>query len=357
MIISKEKNGEIIIMSNNPIKLKIYKTKYLIKRLEEEKKRLLGIERQLDESRKRFKWNNEHKIRSGITKWLFKPQTLNKGLVATGAGLAGAFIVSPAALPVTSIIFGSMAFFKSISLLSNGAVVIENNKRNKNFINDVDHKLRENEELQLFLTQNMDKLDKKESEKLLELLQKEYEILETSRDIMQVVLLDERHGLFSFTARALIKNFEKKLKTNPKILGDFPIEFKKNGEILFSKNDDKITKGYQLTYLNRKKQAVLTILGYNNEAEYFGRGKTLFEPDNKELITICELAHNLEKEIKALNKEEHLARENDNLKNQKESLEQELEKHKRQEELQKQWEKSEAEDEYIENGMAFTMSR
>lgn len=357
MIISKEKNGEIIIMSNNPIKLKIDKTKYLIKRLEEEKKRLLGIERQLDESRKRFKWNNEHKIRSGITKWLFKPQTLNKGLVATGTGLAGAFIVSPAALPVTSIIFGSMAFFKSISLLSNGAVVIENNKRNKNFINDVDHKLRENEELQLFLTQNMDKLDKKESEKLLELLQKEYEILETSRDIMQVVLLDERHGLFSFTARALIKNFEKKLKTNPKILGDFPIEFKKNGEILFSKNDDKITKGYQLTYLNRKKQAVLTILGYNNEAEYFGRGKTLFEPDSKELITICELAHNLEKEIKVLNKEEHLARENDNLKNQKESLEQELEKHKRQEELQKQWEKSEAEDEYIENGMAFTMSR
>lgn len=217
--------------------------------------------------------------------------------------------------------FGGLSFFKGISLYKNGEAVIRDSKRNKNYLVEADYKLRENEELQNFLSENMDKLDKNEVEKVIELLQKEHENLEISKDIMQLVLLDEKHGLMPFTAKALINDFNKKLKENPELLGNYPlVKFNRNGNVVFQKNDDFDTKEQQLEFLNKKKQVILTILGYNSEAEYFGRDKHLFEVNNKDLISVVEQTKKLEKEIKRFKTEEYLASENDILKTKNETL-------------------------------------
>lgn len=340
-------------MDNN-IKIKIDKTKYLLKRLQEEKNRLIRAEQVLEKVQEKYKWDNDHKIRAGIAKWLFKPQTLNKGLVTSGAGMAAAFVFSPTALPLVSVIFGSIGFFKGISLMTNGNIVCEQNQKNKNFLAETAYKLRENEELQIFLSENANKLDRNEVDKLVELLQKEHENLEISRDIMQLVLMDEKHGLMPFTAKALIKDFDKKLKADPTLLGEYPlIQFTKMGKIIMKKSDDRQTKEQQLEYLNKKKQVMLTILGFHSEAEYFGREKTFIEIDNKEFVEITNQTKQLEREIQIMNTEALLSSENDLLKLQKEALESELSKYK---ELEKARTEYIDENQYIENGIAFEFS-
>lgn len=338
-------------MMDNSIKIKIDKTKYLLNRLQEERNRLIKLEKDLNYAQKVYHWDNENKIKVAIIRWMFSPQTLSNSVALAGAGVATAFVLSPAVMPLAGLVFSGLSFFKGISLYKNGEVAIADSKRNKYYLAEVDYKIRENEELRTFLSENANKLDKNEVDKLIELLQKEHENMEISRDIMQLVLLDEKHGLFPFTARALIKDFNKKLKADPTLLGEYPlIQFNKMGNVILKKTDNNETKGQQLEFLNKKKQVILRILGYNSEAEYFGRNKHLFEVNNKDLISVVEQTKKLEKEIKKFKTEEYLTSENGLLKSQKEVLENQIAKYRDIEEARAEFEN---EDRLIENGMAY----
>lgn len=84
-------------------KIQIDKTKHLLKRLQEEKDRLIKAEKDLEAAQKVYHWDNENKVKVGVIRWMFSPRTLSNSVALAGAGVVAAFVLSPAVIPLAGL--------------------------------------------------------------------------------------------------------------------------------------------------------------------------------------------------------------------------------------------------------------